>query len=162
VQFCHRFLNGLWQYAQSCFALDPEPLDEQGAYRTEFMRRRLQKWCEIAIEKITEDLAELEMHTAVRNVIRLLERIRLFETRTLKVLGAQGTEQLGRQNHAALVEALGLLARVLMPFAPHVGEELWLASGLGTAGVDPPWPLVKGNSAAPSGDLELLKSARSH
>jgi leucyl-tRNA synthetase len=162
VQFCHRFLNGLWQYAQSCFALDPEPLNEEGAYRTEFMRRRLEKWCEIAIEKITEDLAELEMHTAVRNVIRLLERIRLFETRTLKVLGAQGTEQLGRQNHAALVDALGLLARVLMPFAPHVGEELWLASGLGEPGVDPPWPGAKGNSAAPSGELELLKSARSH
>jgi hypothetical protein len=29
---------------------------------------------------------------------------------------------------------------VLMPFAPHVGEELWLASGLAEPGVEPPWP----------------------
>ncbi|HWX46355.1 MAG TPA: class I tRNA ligase family protein, partial [Solirubrobacteraceae bacterium] len=151
VQFCHRFLGSLWRYSQACFALSPEPLDEEGAYRTEFMRNRLRKWCDIAIDKITEDLQELEMHSAVRNVIRLLERIKLFETRTLKVLEGTRIEQLGRQNHEALVQALGLMARVLIPFAPHVGEELWLASGLGEPGVDPPWPQKLDSAREPAG-----------
>lgn len=77
------------------------------------------------------------MHSAVRNAIRLLDRIKDYEQRVLKHSGA-----LCREDHEALRDALGLMARVIMPFAPHVGEELWEASGLGEPGVDPPWPRV--------------------
>jgi leucyl-tRNA synthetase len=135
VQFCHRFLRNLWQYAHARFAQSVADSGELDPASTEFLRRRLEKWCEIAVAKITEDLAELEMHSAVRNAIRLLDRIKDFESRVLKRSGA-----LCREDHEALREALGLMARVLTPFAPHVGEELWLASGLGEPEVDPPWP----------------------
>jgi leucyl-tRNA synthetase len=33
-----------------------------------------------------------------------------------------------------------VLAQLLTPFAPHVGEELWIASGAGAPGEDAPWP----------------------
>jgi leucyl-tRNA synthetase len=135
VQFCHRFLHSLWQYSQVRFAQEVKDDGELDPRRTEHLRRRLQKWCETAVEKITEELAALEMHSAVRNTIRLLDRIKDYEKRVVAHSGA-----LCREDHEALREALGLMARVLMPFAPHVGEELWLASGLAEPGVDPPWP----------------------
>jgi leucyl-tRNA synthetase len=135
VQFCHRFLHNLWAYANARFAQSVEDSGELDPARTEHLRRRLEKWCETAVAKITEELAALEMHSAVRNTIRLLDRIKDYEKRVVKHSGA-----LCREDHEALRDALGLMARVLMPFAPHVGEELWLASGLAEPGVEPPWP----------------------
>ncbi len=135
VQFCQRFLHNLWQYSQARFAQPVEDSGELDPRRTEHLRRRLEKWCDTAVEKITEELAELEMHSAVRNAIRLLDRIKDYEKRVLKHSGA-----LCGEDHEALRDALGLLARLIMPFAPHVGEELWESSGLGERGVDPTWP----------------------
>ncbi len=135
VQFCQRFLHSLWGYAQVRFAQQTHDFEKRDPRRTEHLRRRLEKWCDTAVEKITEELAQLEMHSAVRNVIRLLDRIKDYEKRVTQHSGT-----LGREDHEALIDALGLIARVLIPFAPHIGEELWESSGLGEPGVDPPWP----------------------
>ncbi len=135
VQFCQRFLHNLWQYSQARFTQPVEDSGELDPRRTEHLRRRLEKWCDIAVEKITEELAELEMHSAVRNATRLLDRIKDYEKRVLKHSGA-----LCREDHEALRDALGLMARVIMPFAPHLGAELWESSGLAEQGVDPQWP----------------------
>ena len=72
-------------------------------------------------EKITEDLEGLEMHSAVRNVIRLFDRIKDFDKRVVTRQGA-----LGRADCDALLDALALLAQLLGPFAPHMAEELLL------------------------------------
>ena len=81
------------------------------------------------MEKITEDMRELEMHSAVRNVMRLFDRIRDYEKRVIAKRGV-----LCAEDHEALIAALRMLARVLMPFAPHIAEELLIASpAAGTA-----------------------------
>jgi leucyl-tRNA synthetase len=80
-------------------------------------------------------MEQLEMHSAVRNVMRLFDRIRDYESRARARRG-----ELSRDDLDALVDALVLLARVLFPFAPHMAEELLLASGQGDAGRDPTWP----------------------
>jgi leucyl-tRNA synthetase len=136
VAHCHRFLRGLWSYTQAHAAMDPEPLDEQGAYHTEHLRRRMQKWCDTAVEKVTEDLRELEMHKAVRNVMRLLDRIKDFEAKAV----ARSEGELGQQNHEVLMQSLAVLAQMLIPFAPHTGEELWLTCTGGNGVVEPAWP----------------------
>ena len=97
VQYCHRFLRNGWQYSQARFAMDVPDTEEPEPDSTEFLRRRLEKWCDIAVEKITEDLESLEMHKAVRNVIRLLDRIKDFESRVLERSG-----RLCREDHEAL------------------------------------------------------------
>jgi leucyl-tRNA synthetase len=153
VQHCQRFLRQLWDYAQARFVLDPavaersdgadgpstgmEPTTtEMGADKTEHLRKRLEQWCDTAIEKITEDLSELEMHSAVRNVMRLFDRIRDYEKR---VIAKRGT--LCPEDREALIAALQTLARVLIPFAPHVAEELLLAAmPAGTSEIDTSWP----------------------
>jgi leucyl-tRNA synthetase len=153
VQRYQRFLKQLWDYSQSRFALDPTPgaasggangssagseqtATELGADKTEHLRKRLEQWCDTAVEKITEDLQELEMHSAVRNVMRLLDRIRDYEKRVIAKRG-----ELCVEDRDALVAALQMLARMLIPFAPHIAEELLIASlPAGTTQIDKSWP----------------------
>ena len=68
------------------------------------MRERLVKWCDNGVERITADLADLQMHKAVRNVTRLFERIQDYEKRVVKRRG-----RLSRADAEALAEALVLL-----------------------------------------------------
>jgi leucyl-tRNA synthetase len=125
LRFASRFLRGLWDYThESIAAAADAPEDAEAAADTAFIRERLGKWCENGVERITADLEELQMHKAVRNVTRLLERIKDYEKRIVKRRG-----QLDREDYAALLEALALLARALSPFAPHIAEELLLALG---------------------------------
>lgn len=151
VKRCHRFLRQLWDYSQARFALDPAAAQRQrdangasadsgdgttmGPDKTEHLRKRLEQWCETAVEKITEDARELEMHSAVRNVMRLFDRIRDYEKRVIAKRG-----WLCAEDHEALIAALRILARVLGPFAPHVAEELLIASMPDGERIDASWP----------------------
>jgi len=130
----------LWKYANANFAsaANAPPDTDSDAASTEFLRVRLKKWCETGIEKITEDFEGLEMHSAVRNVMRLFERIKGFEKLVVQKRGELVGEDL-----AALVDALGLLAAVLAPLAPHIAEELWIVSGREELEMDIPWPTLK-------------------
>jgi leucyl-tRNA synthetase len=140
VSHCHRFLNQLWDYSQAKFAagqaneLAPA-VDESGRDSTDHLRSRLGKWCLAAIERTSADMESLEMHSAVRNTMRLFDRIKNYESRVLS-----RREALSKEDLEALIAALALLAQMIAPFAPHIGEELWLASGHGEPGIEPPWP----------------------
>ena len=150
VKRCHRFLRQVWDYSQARFASDRADAREQGASngasldaepkmgadKTEHLRKRLEQWCETAVEKITQDTRQLEMHSAVRNVMRLFDRIRDYEKRVIAKRG-----ELCAEDVEALIAALRTLARVLMPFAPHIAEELLIASGpTGSSEIDASWP----------------------
>ena len=150
VKRCHRFLRQLWDYSHPRFALDPTKLGQgadngvssddgqpvtMGPDKTEHLRKRLGQWCETAAEKITEDTRELEMHSAVRNVMRLFDRIRDYEKRVIAKRG-----WLCIEDHEVLIEALRMLARVLMPFAPHIAEQLLVDSTPSGLEIDASWP----------------------
>jgi leucyl-tRNA synthetase len=156
VKRCHRFLRQLWDYSHARFTLDPAELSQSvangtaadgehpkgtgqaaamGPDKTEHLRKRLDQWCETAVEKITEDARELEMHSAVRNVMRLFDRIRDYEKRVIAKRGS-----LCAEDHEAQVAALQMLARVLMPFAPHIAEQLLIDSTPAGAEIDASWP----------------------
>ncbi|HEX3042262.1 MAG TPA: class I tRNA ligase family protein [Solirubrobacterales bacterium] len=126
VRFASRFLRSLWIYSHDRLAaLEGLVHDPEAAADTEHMRDRLRKWCENGLERITADVEQLQMHKAVRNITRLLERIQDFEKRVIQRRG-----QLGRADAEAQIAALVLLARTLVPFAPHVAEELLVALGV--------------------------------
>lgn len=141
VQHCHRFLTQLWDYSQAQYAANrareelPDATLDVGKQRTEHLRARLAKWCDVALARITAAMEELEMHTAVRDAMRLFERIQDFEARVLERRGA-----LSRQDSDVLVAALATLAQILAPFAPHIAERSWLDSGHGQPDAEPPWP----------------------
>jgi leucyl-tRNA synthetase len=120
LRFASRFLHNVWAYSQERFASATEaPDDAEAAADTEFLRERLGKWCDNGLSRIDADLEGLQMHTAVRNLTRLFERIKDFEKRVVQRRG-----QLSRADAEAQLVALGLLAGALTPFAPHIGEAL--------------------------------------
>jgi leucyl-tRNA synthetase len=126
VRFASRFLRNLWNYThERIAALEGLDHDPDAAADTEHMRDRLRKWCENGLAKITEDTEQLQMHKSIRNITRLFERIQDFEKRVLKRRG-----QLDRTDAEAQLAALVLLVRTLVPFAPHVAEELLVAAGV--------------------------------
>jgi leucyl-tRNA synthetase len=146
----HRFLTQVWEFSQSRLAAseqlaaaeetvagaegpDGQPIRDT----TEHLRLKLSQWSEKAVEKITQDMEGLEMHSAVRNVMRLFDRIKDYEKRILAREGA-----LSQADSDALIDALSVLAQLLGPFAPHVSEELWLAFGHDEHGAQTPWPGV--------------------
>jgi leucyl-tRNA synthetase len=137
LRFANRFLRNLWTYSHDRFAaLESAPHDEAAAADTEFMRDRLGKWCDNGLARITDDVEQLQMHKAIRNITRLFERIQDFEKRVVKRRG-----QLDRADAEAQIAALVLLARALAPFAPHTAEELLLGSGGAEGSALPPlWP----------------------
>jgi leucyl-tRNA synthetase len=125
LRFASRFLRGLWDYTHASVAAAAEAAeDAEAAADTAFIRERLGKWCDSGLQRITADLEELQMHKAVRNVTRLLERIKDYEKRIVQRRG-----QLSSEDYEALLDALTLLARALSPFAPHIAEELLIALG---------------------------------
>jgi leucyl-tRNA synthetase len=81
-------------------------------------------------------MGALEMHSAVRNVMRLFDRIKDFDKRV-----RARTQALGAADRDALLQALGVLAQLLAPLAPHIGEELWIALG-NEPDTQIPWPGV--------------------
>ena len=143
----YRFLTQVWEFTQTrlvaareqgasasqIVGVDGEPITDT----SEHLRLKLSQWSEKGVEKITEDMEGLEMHSAVRNVMRLFDRIKDFEKR---VLARQPT--LGLADTEALLQALSLLAQLLGPFAPHMAEELWIALGNDESAVQTPWPGV--------------------
>jgi leucyl-tRNA synthetase len=147
----HRFLTQVWEFTQSRLgdAHEPAPAGADGAGSdgaagqepvrdtSEHLRLKLLQWTEKGVEKITEDMEGLEMHSAVRNVMRLFDRIKDFEKRVLARQPA-----LGPADRDALLRALSLLAQLLGPFAPHMAEELWIALGNDESAVQTPWPGV--------------------
>jgi leucyl-tRNA synthetase len=156
---CHRFLTQVWDFTQAHLVVeapagdgklsrsdgsladangdgsatgDKEPVRDT----SEHLRLKLGKWCETAVEKITEEMDDLEMHSAVRNVMRLFDRIKDFEKR---VLARQ--PQLNAADREALLDALSVLVQLLGPFVPHLAEELWIAVGHDDS-TQTPWPGV--------------------
>jgi leucyl-tRNA synthetase len=146
---CHRFLNQVWDFSQAKLiqaqedresaaagverGSDTEPIRDT----SEHLRLKLSQWCQAGAEKVTEDMENLEMHSAVRNVMRLFDRIKDFEKRVLArqpALGGADTE--------ALLQALTVLVQMLGPLAPHLAEELWISFGQDEHGAQTPWPGV--------------------
>jgi leucyl-tRNA synthetase len=134
---CHRFLAQVWEFSLRALAA-AAPADDPGVLRdtTEHLRLKLSTWCDAAVERSTEEIESLEMHSAVRNIMRLFDRIKDFEKR---VLARQ--PELGRADSDALIEALTVLVALLGPFAPHLSEELWIAFG-NDGDTQTPWPGV--------------------
>jgi leucyl-tRNA synthetase len=85
---------------------------------------------------VTEELDQVELQRAVKDVMWLFDRIKDFEARATRA----NRGRLAEADARAVAEALALLAQLLTPFAPHVGEEIWSASGRGDSSGDVTWP----------------------
>ena len=133
VLHCHRFLGQVWDYTHARLGQDTADLTDT----SEHLRAKLAQWTQAAVERTTADMESLEMHSAVRNLMRMFERIKDFEKRVLAREPA-----LSRVNRDALLAALNQLIAMLGPFVPHISEQLWLELGNDEHAAQTPWPVV--------------------
>jgi leucyl-tRNA synthetase len=136
---CRRFLAQVWEYSHAMLELRSKIGAEDAPVRdtSEHLRLKLSQWCEAGVARVTKDMESLEMHSAVRNVMRLFDRIKDFDKR---VVARDG--ELRGASLDALIDALVVLAQTLGPLAPHLAEELWIAFGHDEGAAQTPWPGV--------------------
>ena len=132
LQRARAFLERLWDYAVPRLqtSTGDASIDESDP-----LRRRFARWCEAATRRVTEDLEGLELHRAAENVLQLFANIEKFESRARDRRGEPDDD-----DWQAIGAALRLLARLLLPFAPHIGEELWTIGGSQDLACRLPWP----------------------
>jgi leucyl-tRNA synthetase len=120
-----RFIQRLWTVIDALPAEAPGPLtvaaDASGAALD------LRKAAHRAVHGVTEAIEGFRFNSAVAQVHDFTNALRKADGTDPAVL-------------AARAEALGMLARMLVPFMPHLAEEAWARLGGEGLVIDAPWP----------------------
>jgi leucyl-tRNA synthetase len=131
IEGCFRFLNRVWAFFQengNRFFEDPGEEAKDGQQKSP---HRLQIKMHQTIKKVSEDIDKrLRLNTAISSLMELFNKIK-------KESEAKG-ESDGHQG--LFKEVLEILIILLSPFAPHICEELWEATGHGRNLARFPWP----------------------
>jgi leucyl-tRNA synthetase len=144
VEGASRFLGRVWRLVQDLrprFAVSTPPVritvagatvvstDIEAGIRAQHLRRLTHK----TIKKVTEDIErEFQFNTAIAALMEFVNGLYKY---------AANTDDLKRQEAIdALREAIEALLLLLTPFAPHIAEELWEATGHATSLAQQRWP----------------------
>ena len=129
IEGCFRFLNRVWVFFQENLDLFKEGgnVPEETGREGNDLRIKMHQ----TVRKVTEDI-ELRYHlnTAVSSIMEFFNFLRK-ESENLKNSG---------EGKILLVEAMKTLVLLLYPFAPHIGEELWMRMGHQEFLIRTPWP----------------------
>ena len=117
IEGTSRFLNRFWRVATESDTVDRAEIEADV---------ELLKVAHRTIKKVTEDIDRFSFNTAVAALMEYGNALRAYASD-----GAR-TETFS--------EAIGLMARMLAPMAPHVAHELWEAAGHDTMLALEPWP----------------------
>jgi leucyl-tRNA synthetase len=121
VEGAFRFLNRVWRLIAHYADLiaDVVPYQASGA-ELGGAEKEVRRLTHYAIKKVTEDIAtRFNFNTAISTIMELVNGLYVYKE---KVNAAE-------QNLAVIKEALESLMVLIAPFAPHMGEELWEATG---------------------------------
>ena len=125
VEGVWRFIQRLWTTVASLPEGAPGPLTSASQADGEALavRRAAHK----AAHTVTDAIEGFRFNTAVAQVHDLVNVLRKFDPADEKGV-------------AAKAEALGILARLIAPFIPHLAEECWARLGGDGLVIDAPWP----------------------
>ncbi len=101
IEGSRRFLDRVWRL---CFNDKGEILSEQGE-----VSESLESVLNHTIKKVTEDIKSLSLNTAISSMMILVNELYRRNVRSHRILK--------------------ILSQLLMPFAPHIAEEIWSALG---------------------------------
>jgi leucyl-tRNA synthetase len=113
----YRFINRVWTLTQEYI-----DSDKQGSADA----RKLESLTHATIKKVTDDMNRLSFNTAIAALMEYVNELYKLKTEGF-------TEQ--------WQEALGTLAQLVQPFAPHVAAELWQELGHDSALDTVKWPM---------------------
>ena len=120
VEGCYRFLNRVWRLVHSY--IDQIKNVRGGIYpeRLTGEDKEVRRATHQTIKKVTEDVAtRFNFNTAISAIMELVNALYHYRDD----INAE------EQNMAVVKEAISSLILLLAPFAPHVAEELWEATG---------------------------------
>ena len=128
IEGAWRFINRLWQMIDIAMSKPPADGAAGGSgggdgARELALRREMHR----TIARVTEDLEKFAFNRAVA-------RIREF-TNTVAEFAA-----ISEATPPVYYEALATIVRLVGPFMPHLGEELWRRLGNSSLLVEEPWP----------------------
>jgi leucyl-tRNA synthetase len=131
VEGASRFLGRVWRLVQEVAPTlgNASATSEATSKNVQDLRRLTHR----TIRKVTEDIErEFQFNTAIAALMEFVNGLYKFTA---------GTNEAGQADAApALREAIDSLLRMLVPFAPHIAEELWILTGHATSLARQEWP----------------------
>ena len=121
---CYRFLQRIWTLTQEYLAAH----DDGKGSNTEDSKKKLRFAIHKTTKKVTEDLQDMGFNTAIAALMECVNQ--LYKIKSEDNYAARN----------AWKETLETLVQLLAPFAPHIGEELWLELGHDTSVHVSEWP----------------------
>jgi leucyl-tRNA synthetase len=138
LRYCHTWLTSFWSYAMPRLQRPHELANADQHEGAAPLQGRLARWTAIAIDRVTENYEQLDVHRAVRNVMVLFVRIQDFEQRVVEQY-----DDLTPADNAALARALLVAVQLIAPVTPHIAEEFWAAAGADGLLAAAPWPVAQ-------------------
>jgi leucyl-tRNA synthetase len=121
-----RFVNRVWDTVDALPGGAPKPLDAVPAVEGDALA--LRKLTHKTIAQVSKGIEQFRFNVAVANLYEFVNGLKKSEASTDAAVTA------------ARAEAMGVLARLIAPFMPHLAEECWERLG-GTGLVAlAPWP----------------------
>lgn len=132
VEGSHRFLNRVWRliYSVKDQVVAAPAIKSEGNYVG--VHQEMRRLTHYAIKKVTEDVSgRFNFNTAISTIMELVNGIHTYRDKVAEV----------ERDAAILAEAINATIILLAPFAPHVAEELWEATGHQGSIHKEPWPV---------------------
>lgn len=132
VEGSHRFLNRVWRliYSVKDQVVAAPALKNGSSYVG--VHQEMHRLTHYAIKKVTEDVSgRFNFNTAISTIMELVNGIHTYRDKVAEV----------ERDAAILAEAINTTIILLAPFAPHVAEELWEATGHKDSVHKESWPV---------------------
>lgn len=128
VEGCYRFLNRIWKLVLGVGQRDWQAAELDAELDRE--DKELRRIVHQTLKRVTADIGErFNFNTAISAMMELVN-----------AMSAYREAKQERANGAVLLEAAEKLIIMLSPFAPHIAEELWEATGHEGLVYDQSWP----------------------
>lgn len=133
VEGCHRFLNRVWRLFYQFQGIMTQELSSHEELKLSNELTKVRRKTHWTIKKMTEDIESQKFNTAISAAMELVNEI-------YGALDQNASQFDSSAGKFVVGEALKALVLLLAPYAPHLSEELWRASGQVTLVSEASWP----------------------
>jgi leucyl-tRNA synthetase len=131
-----RFMHRVWRLAYDAFEQGGNETEVPAFEKLDGEQRAVVRKTHQMIKRVSDDIEKrIHLNTAIAAVMELVNSI-------------AGLKRGDEISLSVRLWALGIVAQLIYPFAPHFGEELWQAMGNGGRLTFYPWPEFDADLAA--------------
>ena len=124
-------IHGLNRFIMRVWRLVHQILDNPPAGNETEKSQELERIRHYSVKMVTHDLQRFQFNTSISRIMELVNAVYLY---------IQDVPQ-KNQNQSVLNDVLKTMIRLIAPFAPHLGEELWQMAGETESVFNSDWPV---------------------